>query len=45
MGLDVSRDKKWMKMCIALWKEVEEQFIKKRITRSFIIFKALLKMM
>ena len=25
MGLDISRDRKWMKMCITLWKEVEEQ--------------------
>ena len=25
MGLHISRDKKWMKMCITLWKEEEEQ--------------------
>ena len=26
MGLDIFRDKNWMKMCIKLWKEVEELF-------------------
>ena len=28
MGLDISRDKKWMKMSITLWKEVEKQCFK-----------------